>query len=421
MTKYGKNVAISEETEIEYVWKILNYNDSGYISNKNLNKFLQKDLICKADDIKDICSEVSDGEKMLDHKAFHSVYSRIVTKSQFTEAFDKKFQETINEDLNSKKKEKTIIEKWLNLEFGTSYDLVWLLELTAIVLISVYVFSDMFEIREQLRKSNFPNPDNILRPFSDLWIMAIVCVITFIIKKLLFKITDPYLNKRLAAMSFPDHTQRLERLHDFSLGLWFYGTSIVFTYYTFWGNPNVTWMLGGTNDNSSFLTNWPNPPNGPLPYMNIFYPIQMGYHLHSLIFHIICRTHKATYIEMILHHYLTWFLIFYSYFTNYETFGLLVLMCHDIGDFLMNIGKLVRDLQLAEGWKLDIFYLNIVVSWFYPRTIVAAFTYIPASMNAFLQEGQTFGPFKAPIMPYVNYTKFYAPRFLSTMLIALWI
>jgi len=155
--------------------------------------------------------------------------------------------------------------------------------------------------------------------------------------------------------------------------------------------------------------------------MNIFYPIQMGYHLHNLVFHIFCRTHKATYVEMILHHYLTWFLIFYSYYTNYETFGITVLMCHDIGDFLMNIGKLVRDLQLVKGWKVDVFYLLIVVSWFYPRTIVASLTYIPNSLYAFFEQGSTIGPYTVPKNDWVHYNKYYAPRLQSTMLIALWI
>jgi len=235
----------------------------------------------------------------------------------------------------------------------------------------------MFSMRDELVKSGYPNPEKALRSFKDLWIMLFVCVTTFVLKQTLYKITNPYLNRMLAAMNFPDHTQRLERLHDFSLGLWFYGGSIVFTYYTFWGNPNVTWMLGGTNVGWNLLSSWPDSPNGELPYMNIIYPIQMGYHLHNLVFHIFCRTHKATYIEMILHHYLTWFLIFFSYYTNFESFGLAVLMCHDIGDFIMNIGKLVRDLQLLCGWKLDLYYLLVVISWGYPRIIVAICTYIP--------------------------------------------
>jgi len=115
----------------------------------------------------------------------------------------------------------------------------------------------MFSIREDLRNSGYPNAEKVLRSFKDLWIMLFVCVLTYVIKQTLYKISNPFINRKLAAMNFPDHTQRLERLHDFSLGLWFYGGSIVFTYYTFWGNPNITWMLGGSNTSNSFLDNWP--------------------------------------------------------------------------------------------------------------------------------------------------------------------
>jgi len=251
--------------------------------------------------------------------------------------------------------------------------------LPAAVLVSCYVFNDIFAMRDELRKSAYPNPDKRLRSFRDIWFMLFVCVATSVLKQLLHKITNPYLNRKLAAMNFPDHTQRLERLHDFSLGLWFYGASICFTFYTFYGNANITWMLGGSETELDSLSYWPDSRSGELPYIEYFYPIQMGYHFHNLIFHTICRTHKATYIEMILHHYLTWTLIFFSYFTSFEAFGLTVLMCHDIGDFVMNTAKIVRDLQLMSGWRLDVYYAFVLISWGYPRVIVPTFTYLPSA------------------------------------------
>lgn len=271
------------------------------------------------------------------------------------------------------------MEKIVNFEFGTSFDMLWILLLPAAVLVSFYVFNDIFDMRDELRKSGYPNPDKRLRSFREIWKMLFVCVSTYVLKQSLHKITNPYLNRRLAAMNFPDHTQRLERLHDFSLGLWFYGASVCFTYYTFYGNANVTWMLGGSETTIDALNYWPDPRSGELPYIEYFYPIQMGYHLHNLIFHTICRTHKATYIEMFLHHYLTWYLQFFSYFNSYEAFGLTVIMCHDIGDLIMNTAKIVRDLQLMSGWRLDLYYGLVVISWAYPRVIVASLTYLPSA------------------------------------------
>merc|ERR1712072_220961 len=100
---------------------------------------------------------------MGDFEGFQSIYSRIVTKCQFTESFEKKFEETINGQLNGNNKEKTISEKWLNLEFGTKWDLLWAFELIAIVILSIYVFNDMFDIRDEIRSSGFPNPEKTIR------------------------------------------------------------------------------------------------------------------------------------------------------------------------------------------------------------------------------------------------------------------
>jgi len=74
-----------------------------------------------------------------------------------------------------KKKEKNIFEKWANLEFGTSVDLIWLFELVAVFLLSVYVFNDMFSLRAELIASGYPNPEKVLRSFRDLGFMFFVC------------------------------------------------------------------------------------------------------------------------------------------------------------------------------------------------------------------------------------------------------
>lgn len=58
-------------------------------------------------------------------------------------------------------------------------------------------------------------------------------------------------------------------------------------------------------------------------------------------------------------------------------------MAHDIGDFVMNGGKVVRDLQLLDGIIVDMMYLSIVLSWLYPRVIFAWMGYLPIGFVTF--------------------------------------
>jgi len=259
------------------------------------------------------------------------------------------------------------------------------------------------EIRDILLQKH-PNPP--LHGFEDLRLMAVATVMTFGIKQLLYYTLDNSVNKRLALSNYPDHLQRLERIHDYIFGTWFYGLSIIFSYYFYWGSPNIPDWIGGSGKAGFFLDNWPDKAE-PYPYLEYYYPIQMGYHLHNLLFQIICRTHKKTYIEMVLHHALTFVLIYYSYFSCLETFGVTVLMVHDVGDFIMNTGKVVRDLELAKGKIIDAFYVGIVLSFLYPRVFVAWFCYIPPGLTLmFPEEWKMTGIWKRHPMKYLDYSSY---------------
>jgi len=69
-----------------------------------------------------------------------------------------------------------------------------------------------------------------------------------------------------------------------------------------------------------------------------------------------------------------------------ENFGITVMMVHDIGDFIMNLGKVFRDLELASGWRIDILYIAIVLAWLYPRCFVAWVSYIPPGIGLCLPD-----------------------------------
>lgn len=125
----------------------------------------------------------------------------------------------------------------------------------------------------------------------------------------------------------------------------------------------------------------------------------MGYHLYNLVYHIIYKTSNPTYMEMLLHHLVTWLLIFYSYNVNLSNFGFAMMMIHDIGDFCMNNAKVCRDLKLFKGWVLDILYASIVITFLYLRVIVMSLTLLPNGYHGVTK----FWPF-GPDRPEYKYT-----------------
>jgi hypothetical protein len=250
-------------------------------------------------------------------------------------------------DRPSDEKPNGLVQKWKNYKFGTEYDQLWLLIIVVVVAIVVCTILELEDVRSRL----LAHPDPKLKPWSDLWKMFGMACLTFLVKKGIYLAMDPIFDARLKLSNFADHDARLERVHDYVFGIFFYGAATGFAFYTYWGNPNIPTLLGGTGEGLFYWRNWPHLPveSEPFKYVEWYYPVQMGYHFHNLVHQGGCKSHRKTYIEMVLHHLLTWVLIFYSYYTNTIAFGVTVLMVHDVGDFVMNIGKVVRDLQLLEG------------------------------------------------------------------------
>ena len=401
MAKQVNCISISNETNIEYVWKMLNFNNSGYIIKNDILLFLNEDLTSNNADFKKIKEEVSAGEDLIDFKDFKTIYDKQTGKCQPTEDFEKRFNQILKDTLHPKQQEKNILQKIINLEFGTNMDALWLTLIIMIIVLNLFTCHDIFDIREKLRNSVFPNPESVLKSVSDVWIMLVTALCTCIFKQILYKIFHDSTNKRLAKYCYPDHAGRMERIHDYIFGSIFYGFSTVFTYYNWYGNANIPSLIGGSGTGLDVFDSWPQT-KGNMHYAAIFQCIQIGYHFHNLVFLITCRTHKKTYLEMVLHHFLTFWMLFYGYWCNMTVMNIVGIMCHDGGDFFMNVAKLARDLDLVKGWKLDILYGLTIFGFLYPRVIVAWLTYLPACIILTFPENLVIGSLKAKIMPYVQ-------------------
>ena len=82
---------------------------------------------------------------------------------------------------------------------------------------------------------------------------------------------------------------------------------------------------------------------------------------------------------MNIHHFATVFSIIFSYLTNFEIYGVLVLFLSDISDCFLNIAKTMRDLKLWDGKYNDAIFAIMFSIWLYTRTLFLPICFFKSS------------------------------------------
>lgn len=124
----------------------------------------------------------------------------------------------------------------------------------------------------------------------------------------------------------------------------------------------LPWFLGGSGDERLVLLNY--PFENVNPKLAIYYRWQLGYHLHSLIYQMNYRN-RPDFMEMVLHHVATVFLVFFSYWANGMQIGAIVFLLHDFTDIFSYFIKTVIDTQLTP--LIVVAYASLLSSWGFYR------------------------------------------------------
>ncbi|EMS15895.1 longevity-assurance family protein [Entamoeba histolytica HM-3:IMSS] len=117
------------------------------------------------------------------------------------------------------------------------------------------------------------------------------------------------------------------------------------------------------------------PISQPVKYMALYYCFELGYHLHSLMFHLYLPARNDFY-ETLLHHLVTVFLVVLSYINNCARIGVLVMVLHDIVDAIMYTAKSLNDISndyvvIPAFSMLVIAYARFRL-WVFPRYVISA-------------------------------------------------
>jgi len=100
-------------------------------------------------------------------------------------------------------------------------------------------------------------------------------------------------------------------------------------------------------------------------YLDGFYVFKLTYHLYELGYTILKQRSRSDFPEYVLHHLMTWSLIFFSYSLNMLPIGAAVMILHDLTDFAVTMFKITID--VTPFFVQVSFYISMIVSWVYLR------------------------------------------------------
>lgn len=116
----------------------------------------------------------------------------------------------------------------------------------------------------------------------------------------------------------------------------------------------------------------------PSRTLRTYFLVQLGYHLHSLVYMVFLSPMRSDFMVNLVHHVATVLLISGSFLANFTAFGALVVFTHDIGDVTAYGVKCVMD---AGHLPLTLsVYTSVLVSWAYTRLYVFPYHLIATSV-----------------------------------------
>ncbi|ELP95158.1 protein ASC1, putative [Entamoeba invadens IP1] len=254
----------------------------------------------------------------------------------------------------------------------TKWDKGFLLQLGMILPIVLVCIPSSFSRGTEFLDSPLPTPVDLVYfiiPFTVISLLRIVLA-----QNLFLKIA-----KKVVFVK-PDWTKEFTEFRYERFGLTFFK----FLYYMMIAPlgiylfRNEDWMPAalfgrGKSDLMLIYENFPYVPE--VKYLSIYYCLELGYHFHSLVFHL-CSTPRNDYYDTLLHHVATIFLVVFSYLNNCGRIGICVMVLHNIVDAVMYFTKCTNDFK--NQIPCDIGFIFLVISyarfrlWVFPRYIIYA-------------------------------------------------
>eukprot|EP00357_Protocruzia_adherens_P028042 CAMPEP_0115021162 /NCGR_PEP_ID=MMETSP0216-20121206/30699_1 /TAXON_ID=223996 /ORGANISM="Protocruzia adherens, Strain Boccale" /LENGTH=346 /DNA_ID=CAMNT_0002393419 /DNA_START=67 /DNA_END=1104 /DNA_ORIENTATION=- len=239
--------------------------------------------------------------------------------------------------------------------------------ITALGGVCIWLFSTFQSIHERAEMFAKANPNYNWPHSREFLSMLAYAVIISVVRSVFVKFfTDPV---KTLLKDCPEKDVRAAKVTQALFKVIFYVSIVTWAYLLIKDTEFLGPQLGGSGDFKNIWRNFPyySYPEG----LTTYYMFSLAYHVQSLFFHVLITERRNDYLEMLLHHTVTCFLLYISFVLNYVRVGVLVTFVHDISDIFIYGAKFLVDLKWE---KIQIPYYGLLMtSLAYTRLYVYPF------------------------------------------------
>lgn len=147
--------------------------------------------------------------------------------------------------------------------------------------------------------------------------------------------------------------------------MFYYIFSYSWAYYLMSDKKYMPWWLGGPADGDYDLSYVDHPYQKHDPMLENYMLVTMGFHVASFIEHLI-PPHRNDFVEMALHHIVTFFLYATCHMVNITEAGALTAMMHDFADIGINMSRVFAETVPTMS---AITFALTMLAWLWSRMI----------------------------------------------------
>ncbi|CAG9335704.1 unnamed protein product [Blepharisma stoltei] len=229
----------------------------------------------------------------------------------------------------------------------------------------IFPFLGVFlrEIGRIIESRKLENPSYPYPEYSDFLLALTTCGLLLLIMHT-FKISLRGVARSAISKRYPvsQRNDRADRLLDRLFKGIYFMFSFGFGYYIAKDLDFFPPALGGKGSANYMFDGYPYQEKQPL--LREYLMIQLGYHLKSLVIHLWSKP-RNDFMEMLLHHFMTVFLISLAYMMNYVNMSILVLYTHDFADIFGCFVQTFVDTDRVYCTLTS--YILLLITWFYTR------------------------------------------------------
>eukprot|EP01016_Furgasonia_blochmanni_P023558 TRINITY_DN2541_c0_g1_i1.p1 TRINITY_DN2541_c0_g1~~TRINITY_DN2541_c0_g1_i1.p1 ORF type:complete len:405 (+),score=115.73 TRINITY_DN2541_c0_g1_i1:248-1462(+) len=226
----------------------------------------------------------------------------------------------------------------------------------------IYVFRSIQGTRAWLREHrNFETP-----PWSNYLLSLASMVVIFGFRFLMrFLLKNKMLELMVDKYEGQGKLKNANRMVKWVCDILYYSVTSLTLYYLLKDSPILPSYYLGSGDCAYAFKGYPYLPE--IPYVDVFFRIQLGNHLFALCDQIMFKRKDMKFWEMLLHHILACMLMVGSYSTGNLLCGSLVLIAHDPGDVFLCLLRLYGEIKNKRFSLAVVFLIICIAVWSYSR------------------------------------------------------